>query len=151
MEEGGEDERKKKKGRKVDHLARPDKVHYFLWISYAILPPALPSPNPPPPPLRYLASRRIRITVSFSSSSLLVLRSTPHFLLRWFPSRSASLRSFIYAYFDPSTCRPTLVLSYELVPSSVPFPSLTLISLPSFFPLVLLPPSYSRSHPPQVR
>lgn len=147
VEGEGEDERREReKERKVDHLARPDKVHYFLRISRAILPPA-PSSH-----LRYLASRRIRITVSFSPSlSLLVLRSAPsilRFLLRWFLRGQLS---FIYAYFDPSTCRPTR--SYELVPSlALSPPPLPRVHFSSFASSPRpASPGHSRSHPPQVR
>lgn len=114
----GEREREKKKERKVDHLARPDKVHYFLWISRAILPPA-PSSHL----LRYLASRRIRITVSFSPSSLLVLRSAPsilRFLLRWF-LRGQLPRDRLFTLI--LILLPAVRLSYELVPSLALSPS----------------------------
>lgn len=142
----GEREREREKERKVDHLARPDKVHYFLWISRAILPPA-PSSHL----LRYLASRRIRITVSFSPSSLLVLRSAPsilRFLLRWF-LRGQLPRDRLF----------TLIL--------IPLPAVRLCRTSSFLPLPFPPPrvhfssfassprpaspGHSRSHPPQVR
>lgn len=36
-------------------------------------------------------------------------------------SRSASLRSFIYAYFDPSTCHPTLVRARSFLPLPLSF------------------------------
>lgn len=103
---------RKKKERKVDHLARPDKVHYFLWISCAILPSVLSSHL-----LRYLASRRIRITVSFSPLSLLVLRSAPsilQFLLCWF------LRGQLHCdrlFTLILILLPAVRLSYELVRS----------------------------------
>lgn len=79
------------------------------------------------------ASRRIRVTVlffPFAAPRLTTIRAPV-------PSRSAPPQSFIYAYFDPSTCRPALVGNRFFL---CPLPSL---SIPS--PSLLRPLSLSFS------
>lgn len=152
VEEGREKRRKKTEGRPPSDLIK------FITSSLD-----LARDSPPPllllPLLVPLASRRIRITVPFfpfAAPRLTTVR-TPRVPSPPASSRSAPLRSFIYAYFDPSTCR----LRGSLVGNH--FFLRPLPCSPSFFfsffipswhhPSRLVPtsPGHSRSHSPQVR
>lgn len=106
VEEGREEERKKTEGRPPSGLIKS------ITSSLNLARDSPPPPRPPPAP----HSRPFSLTPNSHNCSFFPLRrsssyddSRPSRPSSPISSRSAPPQSFIYAYFDPSTCRPTLV------------------------------------------
>lgn len=144
-EEGGEERRRKKtEGRPPSGLIKSI-TSSFSSISRARFFCPLPPRRPPSPsrPFSLAPNSHNCSFFPFAPRLTIVRRPLP---LPGFLAVGSIARSFIYAYFDPSTCRPGSRRK-PLLPLPSPFLSLCLFlpaSRPSRF-LVVLPRANSRS------